>query len=180
MQYNIEALLSISDLEKGSVVLQEQIEQICGVTRRQDVELFRFHQMRIVQQLSKALADRGKVYTVVCRKCNIHVLTDSEASKYNQRAFQNGLKKSRRSTARLISVDVSQLSPSELVEHDRAMNKQARTMTAISASMRGLPISVPSVKSERINPLGEGRAKFDVDRYRSEKQEKKHKKDKSQ
>ncbi len=178
MKYNFEALFNISEMEKGNVILQEQIELLCGVNRKDDVELYRFHQMRAAQQLANALAGRGKVYTVVCRKCNIHVLTDSDASKYNQRAFDNGVKKSRRSTARLLSVDVSNLSPAEVVEHDRATNRQARALAALKAGMRGLPINVPGIKSDRVNPLGEGRAKpssEDMDRYRSVGKRKKKK-----
>jgi hypothetical protein len=165
-RYDIEAFVNISELEPGSVILQAQIEEICGISRQQDVELFRFHQMRIVQQLSKSLIDRGSIFTVCSRKCNIHVLTHAEASKYNQRAFRNGLKKSKRSTARLLGVDVAQLSPAEVLEHDRALHVQARTLSAISASMRGLPINVPGIKNDRINPIREGRPKFDMDRYK--------------
>lgn len=165
-RYDIEAFVNISELQPGSVILQAQIEEICGITRQQDVELFRFHQMRIVQQLSKSLVDRGAIFTVCSRKCNIHVLTHAEASKYNQRAFRNGLKKSKRSTARLLGVDVAQLSPAEVLEHDRALHVQARTLSAISASMRGLPINVPSIKSDRANPLREGRQRFDMGRHK--------------
>ncbi len=126
--------LDTSDLRKGSIISAETIEHAFGV--RRGTEAYRFALMRASDYIAHRLAERGDPVTVVERKHNLVVLTDTEASTHNERAFDNRVNAAARSLRRLANVDRSQLDPDRLASHDRALEVRGRVLSAARRARR--------------------------------------------
>lgn len=117
-------------LEKGDVLSVQHCESVIGVSRELNPQAYSLSLMGLVEQVERDLHAEYKRYTVATRKGQIVVLTDAEASEYNDHGFESGLKKSRRAHFRMQQVDVTNLDKGQKAGHDANLVKQAVVLSA--------------------------------------------------
>lgn len=133
--------LQTEHLTKGSIIPAHVIEEAFGVKRGTDA--YQLAAMQACNYITERFAARGEVVTVAQRKHDIAVLTDDEAVRHNKQQFRAGIRKARRSHARQLGVDRSQISTPQLVaEHDRSVEVAGRVLSAVSRVTREIAASV--------------------------------------
>jgi hypothetical protein len=120
-------------LNKGDVIPVNRVEEIVGVKRAAKEYAFRL--LRLKGRIEHELAERGKVWTLSTDHGDLRILTDSEASTYNEVESAHARRKERRCFARQAAVDVSKLSEDERPAHERRVYVQGKYIQA-AASVR--------------------------------------------
>lgn len=116
-------------LHKGQVITIEELETLVGFART--LERFRLG----VVVIQNYINTRTEM-TAVFRRDGLHILTDSQASGYNDRRFHIGLDHVYNRHQKSAQVDMSNLSPPEAQEHVRNLAKQARIVAGVTAIRR--------------------------------------------
>ncbi len=116
------------ELDKGSFIPPEKIESLLGV--RRDHAQYALRVLRLCEQITEELAAREKRVTVVGDGGGIRILTDAEASAYNNRAADLAYSKMGRSLARLQAVD-----PTEFEDNTKRLHE--RRLLVVGHMLRG-------------------------------------------
>lgn len=143
-------------LQKGSIVAAEIIERAFSVKRGTDA--YQLAAMRAIDHIASRLRERGEIVTVVQRKHDVVILTDTEASEHNASLFQSRIRSAARAHVRQLGVDRSQLDPEKLAGHDRALETQGRVLSAIRRARR-LPQPQPTRRATPAIAAGSARTK---------------------
>src|SRR3990167_11413014 len=106
-------------LDKGSVISADTLTDIFSLPV--DDPRYRLKCLSLVEQITRQLSDRGIEATVCQSRGSIRVLTDSEATTYNERQGLLGRRKIRKSFRRLLNVDTANLSDKERSAHDKRL-----------------------------------------------------------
>lgn len=154
VKLNLEQLgLDIDGLGKGDVFTADQLEAMTG--QRRGTEGYDLAVLGLRKKLHTTLRDRGKPATVAIVRGELRILEDTEASVYNAQAFRHGIRKARRAFDRLLEVDSRQVTPERLAGHGRAIEVNAKILSAINstrAKCRRTPIPVASGGHARQTP----------------------------
>jgi hypothetical protein len=126
--------ITTTHLRKGSIVSVEVLEEAFGVKRGTDA--FQLAALRAADYITKRLAQRGEMVTVAQRKCNLVILTDTEASSYNEQRFDTEIGSAARALRRMAAVDRSQVDATRLAAHDRALEVRGRMLAAARRERR--------------------------------------------
>jgi hypothetical protein len=137
-------------LEKGSRITVEEIEKAYGVSFGTDA--YQLASLKAVSYIERRFRDRGVVVTVVQRKGEVVVLTDSEAAVENARQFDLKMKGAARAHFRNMNVDRANLPPGELEVHDRNLEVEGRRRAADRAAMKALPETKPHARTTPLPP----------------------------
>jgi hypothetical protein len=141
--------LSTANLDKGSKVTSEEIERAFCV--QVGTSHYQLAMLQACDYVRRKLLERGLFVTVKQRHNDLVVLTDTEASAYNQQRFNAELRGAFRAHARQLGVDRSKLDDKALDKHDRSLEIQGRTLSAIRKSRREVPTLRPN---DRLTPGG--------------------------
>lgn len=123
--------VDIDSIETGSVLGIAECEKLFGYTRQSDPMRYQFDLMRLSDWIGKELFKQGKLLTVTCDGSDIRVLTHEQASDYNQKHFDNAIKRMRKCAKRLAAVDIRELTAERVKSHDRAIVKQSKILQMI-------------------------------------------------
>jgi len=128
--------LDFDSLKKGSIIPPGDVSEAIEM----DVldKNFALKALALAQQIEVELAARGEAVTVCVRQGAIHVLTDEEASIYNDASFERGIRRLLRAHRRMMSVDTKQLSEGRKQEHSDLSMAQARQILAIKKERKAL------------------------------------------
>jgi len=130
--------IETDSIHKGDILPPDLLINIVKVD--QSSPKYQFKILRLKDYITKAMAARGELATLVIRGASIVVLTDAEAGPYNARMGRIGARKIRRSQTRHSVVDLSKLTEVQRKEWDRDASKLAM-MTS------GLKIArIPEIK----------------------------------
>lgn len=139
--------VDIDSIETGSVLGVSECEKLFGYTRQSDPVRYQFDLMRLSDWIGKELFKRDRLLTVTCDGSDIRVLTHEQASDYNQKHFDNAIKRMRKCSKRLAAVDIRELTAERVKTHDRAIVRQSKILQMIR-NVRG-NISPEPKKSDR-------------------------------
>lgn len=127
-----------AELEKGDVLSVGHCEAVLNLSPVHHPKAYPLALMGLVQQVERELQQAGKRYTVATRKGQVVVLTDAEASEYNDHGFECALKKAKRSHFRMQQVNVNNLDQNERARHDNNLVKQAAVLQAVRNARKAL------------------------------------------
>lgn len=125
-------------MAKGDRISRGEVAEIVAVNEDDDPHKFRFEMMRLMQFIRNELARRGRPWTVCEVKGDVAILTDEEASKYNDRRFNQQVRGALVNHAQNLGVDVSNLSAAQLQRHDRNLSRNGAIVAAIANARREL------------------------------------------
>lgn len=142
--------IATDELAKGSRVPAEEIERAFGAARGSD--RYRLNVLRVRDYVTRRLAARGLLVTVIQERDEIAILTDEEALAYNARRFDIETRQRNRCFLRLGQTDRANLSePSrrvldtKLTELGRRISadRKARREITLKAAERATPGALP-------------------------------------
>jgi hypothetical protein len=122
------------ELVKGSRIDASLIEHAYGVKR--DHDRYRMAQLKAKEFVVRRLLERGLVVTVKCELHDLVILTEEDASPYNEREVSRGFRKAVRAHGRMLGADRSELSPTTLARHDRVIEANGRGLSAFRRERR--------------------------------------------
>ena len=111
-------------LNKGDWIPADTIENITGV-KRAEYKRYQLALLRAKSMIEQTLASVGRNWTLRIQGQTLRVLTDAEASSYNEEASDAARRRIERCAVRLCGVETSGLTPEERKQHDRRMLKLA-------------------------------------------------------
>jgi hypothetical protein len=129
--------INLETIELGSVLEMETCEKLFGYLRKDDPVKYQFDLMRLADYIYRESVRRGRVFTIICDKSDIRVLTHQQASDYNQQHYQNAIKKMRKCHRRLVAVNTAELDAEKVQNHDKSIIRQSRILQMIKAEGRG-------------------------------------------
>lgn len=130
--------------KKGDYLDPDFVEAIVEVSRK-DCR-YSLRATNLAQQIERELWERGKQYTVCIRDHGIAILTDVEASAYNQDRWEYHQRGLGRSHRKMAAVDIALIPEDVRKKHDRHLVLQGATLAAIAATRREiqpLPVGQP-------------------------------------
>lgn len=130
--------ISVDNVEAGSVLSQADCEALFGFSYEINPTVYQFKLMQLSDYVEKELAKLDRILTVVCDGQTVRVLTHEQASIYNQKHFDNAIRKMRRCNRRLQAVDIRELGPDRIKQHDGGIVRQSRILQAIKTSTRDI------------------------------------------
>ncbi len=136
-------------LDKGSRIDIATIESAYGV--RFGTDDYALAALRAGAYIERRFRERGVVVTVVQRKGEVVILTDSEASNENARQFDLKVRGAARAHFRNVGVDRSKLLEAEVGAHDRTVETQGRQLAAMRQAKR-LPKPTPHKRTTPLLP----------------------------
>ncbi len=143
-------------LQKGSTVTTATIERAYSVTK--GTEAYQFAWLQAREFVMRRFAERGEIVTVTQRNGDLVILTDEEQVAYNAEQFKAGIRKARRSHARMLGADRSKIeNPDALAMHDRRLEVQGRVLAAVARETRTLA----PTPHQRTTPVLPGARKAD-------------------
>ncbi len=125
--------LDFESISKGDVIAEVQCR---AVLKPKDDKDFQLKLLALKEQIERKHADAGVVLTIKITRNSLHVLTDAEASEYNETRQQHALRHFVKSHRRLLGVEIVNLSPEQAGEHDRRVAHSATYMTAIKSARK--------------------------------------------
>lgn len=141
--------IATDGLRKGDRVSVNAIERAFSVKRQTDA--YRLALLKASNYIVRRFRDRGEIVTVVERKHDLVILTDDEASKYNDERFAINIRGAARAHTRNLGVDRSKLSAGVIDEHDRRIVNNGRVLGAIRNERASIAIG-----HRRTTPLPPG------------------------
>lgn len=133
-------------LHKGSVVDSATIELAFGV--KVGTDKFHLAVLQCQEYIERRLAERGEIVVTRQDKNDVRICTDSEAAKYTEREFRAGMRKMARHYRKMTTVDRSNLTDEEREAHDRRLEVNGRTLSAMRSVRK--PQALPT---RRATPL---------------------------
>ena len=124
------------ELQKGTSISAERLEQIVGVPRTH--KDYAFKVLAVKERIERELRDRGKVITIAIIRDSLELLPDEAAARYNKQQNRIGLRKVMRSHNRNMHVDVTQLTQEQREEHDKELLVTGQILSAVRSIRRKL------------------------------------------
>lgn len=109
--------LDFDALKKGDTIPPDRLEQLTGCER--GTSKYQLAVLTLRERIVKECHERGREFTVAIIKGALRILTDSEASLYNARAFKGKFRGAGRALKRAARVDTSNLDDGQKKEHER-------------------------------------------------------------
>jgi hypothetical protein len=140
-------------LEKGTFLTIEQLEDIVGLQRADNPDKFQY----ALLGLQSDIHEKTDV-TCVLRSDGMDILTDQQASRYNHGEFHRHLRASARRHQKNLEVDAGNLSPEQRIEHDRNLLRNGRILAAVQTEQRKIrlegnkPAQIEAPKRKRGRP----------------------------
>jgi hypothetical protein len=127
---------NIDLVEKGSVVMTaEQIDDYAQAPRESRKR--QFAALRLQKLLDQALRDAGKHGWTTCTRAeSLVVLTDVDASLYNERAAQDAARSIMRASGRLLCVESDGFDAEQRAEHDRRVMRNSYLVGGLRAGQK--------------------------------------------
>ena len=129
--------IDLETIEPGSVLEMEACEKLFGYLRKNDPIKYQFDLMRLANYIYCESANRGRIFTIICDKSDVRVLTHEQASDYNQQHYKNAIKKMRKCHRRLVAVNTAELDAARIANHDKSIIRQSRILQMIQSVGRG-------------------------------------------
>lgn len=139
------------NLVKGSRLSIEKLERMLGIRQKEKPQDFEW----ACRRLQSDIHDHTEL-TVVIRADGLEVLTDDQASSYNDRLFQHGLRVMFRRHAKNLEVDVANLAEDRRMTHDRNLNRNGRLLGALQSEQRKIRLESQPPKQLKGKP-GKGK-----------------------
>lgn len=138
----------VDAVEKGSIVMTpEQVDEYSNAPR--DSKEWRLAMLSLKDQLERGLAARGITGWTVCEnKGALVVLSDADASVYNQRLTDQALRTIVRSSIRMSCVDTEQLNDEQVAEHERRLMRNSYLMQGIREAKKKFRVSARQMRKE--------------------------------
>jgi predicted small secreted protein len=133
-------------LQKGDLIDAIHIEKVLRLSR--GTPAYQLKLMGLKDEVERELMQRGRPVTVKIEKQSLRILTDAEATEYNEARFNHQLRGAKRSFHRQMNVDVSQLTEDQKASHERRVLWQGGIMTAIVNEKKRL-MAEPHVSPSR-------------------------------
>jgi len=121
--------IDYESLTKGTVISIREIENITGISS-EEIKKFELARLQLRNQIDRELRNIGIEFTVAQVKGNIKVLTDEEASDYNNRKRQAALGQLCNAHAKITSVDASCFDPELKKKHERRVFLSSKFLQA--------------------------------------------------
>lgn len=131
------SLLKLNELSKGSRIPARVIEQATRTNRNHRDYGLAVLAVRTAVENHFREAHR-QVVTTAEERGDVRVLTDAEASEYQEDQFEAGIRRMQRANHKARGVDVSTLNHVEREEHDRRLVVQAAYLAGIRATRKVL------------------------------------------
>lgn len=128
--------IDIESIEPGSVLSQSDCDQLFGFSFETNPSDWQLKLVQLSDYVERELHKVHRVLTVVCEGRTVRVLTHEEASIYNQKHFDNAIKKMRKCNRRKQAVDVSSLNEDQRKSHDSGLLRQSRILQAVKQVAR--------------------------------------------
>lgn len=109
----------IKEVVKGWQLSPEELSEKCG--HRIGTKTYELAVMALTKRLARDLEADGRPCTVAIVKGCLRVLTDAEASAYNEKAQAQSVRRMVDAHKRQIVVNVGNLTQAELEKHDRRL-----------------------------------------------------------
>lgn len=138
--------LDFDTIKKGDTITEPVCREIIGTAKTE--EQYQIGLLGLKQQIERELMQRGIVATIKITRKTIEVLTDAQASEYNEARQNYALKSFVTSHRRMLGVDSSKLTGQQVVEHDRRLTNGATYLTALTEARKTIK-GVASATSER-------------------------------
>jgi hypothetical protein len=113
-------------IEKGDSFPVSEIESI--TKKEYGTKEYDFAIMTLQATVTRELEAIGKSYTVVIQKGGLTILTDTEATRYNDQRFMSGFKTMVGAHFRQMGVDTTQLEEVDQQHHERRIMKQSHML----------------------------------------------------
>lgn len=128
--------IDIESIEPGSVLSQSDCDQLFGFSFETNPSDWQLKLVQLSDYVERELHKANRVLTVVCQGHTVRVLTHEEASVYNQKHFDNAIKKMRKCNRRKMAVDVTGFSGDQRKSHDSGLLRQSRILQAVKQSSK--------------------------------------------
>ena len=128
--------VDVDALCKGDVITIERLENILGM-KRHDPRWWR-SVLGVKTNIERQLRRGGRVLTLRQRQGDLVVCDDNEASSYNPREIEAGIRRSARAHERNLHVDVGNLDDARRVAHERNLVVYGRMLYAAKSARRDL------------------------------------------
>ncbi len=123
--------LDFSALRKGSLITNDQLEQILGVNYKERPEEFRLKTLGLQARIHDTLG-----FTALIKRDGLRILTDSEAQAVNHNRFGRHLRGARRRHELALEVDPVNLTEEERHSHDESLIRESRILNSIRSELR--------------------------------------------
>lgn len=125
-------LIDTNGLGPGDSIDEAACKQVIGISESEDLKGWQLGLLALSTQVALQLKKQhGRELTVRIKDNSLLILTDQQASEYNPRRFDAGLKLARRSHRRLMAVDRSGLTSEQKQLHDNNTRIQAFKLTML-------------------------------------------------
>ena len=128
--------VDIEGIEPGSMLSESDCELLFGFAYEKNPVDYQFKLMQLSDYVERELAKANRVLTVVCEGRTVRILTHEEAAVYNEKHFQNAIKKMRKCNRRKTAVDVAGFTEDAKKSHDQGLIRQSRILQAIKLSAK--------------------------------------------
>lgn len=135
--------LDLSVLQKGELIDLPTLEKI--TSKKHGTPEFQLAVLGIQDRINDRTAMTAKI-----TQDGLRILTDSEASEYNQRLFHLGIGRVVRRHGKTLQVDVTTLQPDEQRAHENRLISQSRIVGAIANARRHTILPKRNGKQEPI------------------------------
>lgn len=125
-------------LKKGDFIDRERCEKI--VDCPSDSPKYALKLLSFKETVEREMADRGKPVTVRVDHGSLKILTDSEASAYNEDRQRASLRAFSRGHRRNVAVDVAELNDEDKAKHERRLLVGGTILTAIQSARSKLSL----------------------------------------
>lgn len=125
--------LDFDAINKGDIITEAQCR--AALNPRDDKD-FQLKLLTLKEEIERRHAELGTILTIKVTRNSLHILTDAEASEYNENRQQHALRHFVKSHRRLIGVEIGNLSSEQAGEHDRRIAHSANYMTAIKETRK--------------------------------------------
>lgn len=133
-------MIDFSTIEIGGEVSQELCEQHLGISYADDPTRYALALLGLLGEVRKYLKDKHhREITVRAVKCQLLILTDAEAARYNPKRFADGMRLIRRAHRRLLAVDVSKLTPEQRATYGRDVETQSARLSLLRKPREATP-----------------------------------------
>lgn len=128
--------LDFDALSKGDVIESTRLADITKATPGTSTYSLRILQVK--EQIERKLLQRDYPVTTKIEGASIRILTDVEASEYNEQQGEQAVRKAFRALRRQMNVDVRSLTAEQQAEHGRRLIHQGAIVNAIRETRRNM------------------------------------------
>lgn len=130
--------LDFDALSKGDIIDSGRLAEI---TKSQPgTSTYSLRLLQVKEQIERKLLQRDYPVTTKIEGQSLRILTDAEASEYNEQQAEQAVRKAYRSLRRQMNVDVRQLTAEQQTDHGRRLIHQGAIVNAIRETRRNLRI----------------------------------------